>query len=114
MLLDQGESKICNIGTFESLEQTLIDAFDESVRTFMGTQTSGYRFFLSRKLFMGLGPEDLAAGDEIHVLSGASVPFVLRKKGENYRLIGEAYVHGLMYGQDHPKARLSAQRISLC
>jgi hypothetical protein len=39
----------------------------------------------------------------VWILSGARVPFVLRQvdvNGESrYELVGEAYVHGMMYGE---------------
>lgn len=39
-------------------------------------------------------------GDEVFLLRGADCPFVLRRDGENYRLVGPAYVH-LLY-QEQP------------
>ncbi|WZH49805.1 heterokaryon incompatibility protein-domain-containing protein [Fusarium acuminatum] len=38
-------------------------------------------------------------GDEIWVLSGCPTPVVLRKDGQQYSLVGEAYVHGVMHGE---------------
>lgn len=35
----------------------------------------------------------------VAILFGASVPFVLQKKGDTWRLVGEAYVHGVMNGE---------------
>jgi hypothetical protein len=32
-------------------------------------------------------------------LFGGSVPYLLRKKGGFYVLIGEVYVHGIMFGE---------------
>ena len=58
-------------------------------RTFFGTQ----------KGYFGLGPADLAEGDLVCVLFGCSVPHLLRKKGNGYLLVGEAYVHGIMDGE---------------
>ncbi|CAG9982023.1 unnamed protein product [Clonostachys byssicola] len=41
--------------------------------------------------------------DEIWVLAGASIPFILRPVDEaTYRLISDAYVHGIMYGEGVP------------
>jgi hypothetical protein len=48
----------------------------------------------------GLGPLKMAHGDELALFAGAHVPFVLRSvKGCGYRLLGPAYVNGLMDGQ---------------
>jgi hypothetical protein len=42
------------------------------------------------------------AGDQIYVLNGGAVPFVLRKGKRllnGRRLVGECYIHGLMNGE---------------
>jgi hypothetical protein len=57
------------------------------------------RFFMTRKTFYGIGPGITELYDTVCVILGADVPFVLRKKGNYYQLIGECYVHGLMLGQ---------------
>lgn len=38
-------------------------------------------------------------GDSLALLRGGRVPFVLRKCGENWKLVGECYVHGVMEGE---------------
>ncbi len=48
---------------------------------------------------LGLGPAILRKGDLCCVLFGAQVPFILRSVGENYQLVGETYVHGIMKGE---------------
>jgi hypothetical protein len=63
------------------------------------------RFCMGRTLFstqsrmIGLGPRILCKGDVCCVLFGAPVPFVLRPVEEGFRLVGEAYVHGVMKGE---------------
>jgi hypothetical protein len=63
------------------------------------------RFCMGRKLFstgngfLGLGPRVLKEGDVCCILFGAPVPFVLRRVGDQYKLVGEAYVHGVMKGE---------------
>ena len=56
-------------------------------------------FFTTRKGLIGLGPRSTQRGDKICIFSGGRVPFILRVDGMHYRLLGEAYVHGLMKGQ---------------
>ncbi|CZT19403.1 uncharacterized protein RCC_05253 [Ramularia collo-cygni] len=52
---------------------------------------------------MGIGPSGVKPGDEIFVLGGGSAPFVLRRVDDadflGYRLVGHAYVHGIMNGE---------------
>lgn len=69
-----------------------------------------------RKLFrsagehnvLGLSPFFAEPGDELWILRGSQVPFVLRPRQEGsrvagterrYELVGEAYIHGLMHGE---------------
>ena len=52
---------------------------------------------------IGLGSSTLEIDHSVWMLSGGRVPFVLRKVVVNndsrYDLVGEAYVHGMMYGE---------------
>jgi hypothetical protein len=48
---------------------------------------------------LALCPRDAREGDAVGLLLGAQVPYILRKKGEDYQLIGEAYVQDLMSGE---------------
>jgi hypothetical protein len=56
-------------------------------------------FFITEDGFIGMGPATLEVGDEIIVPFGASRPFILRKHGDHYALIGDAVVPGIMNGQ---------------
>jgi hypothetical protein len=47
------------------------------------------RFFITQSGYMGRGPHALQVGDIITILLGGEVPFVVRKVGERYILIGE-------------------------
>lgn len=50
--------------------------------------------------FLGIGHMSLQLGDEIWVLPESNVPFVLRKVEHwKYKLVGDAYVHGMMHGE---------------
>jgi len=49
---------------------------------------------------MGLAPLSARLGDEIWNLKGAKIPFILRPQPDGgFKLIGEAYVHGIMQGE---------------
>ncbi|KAI1291434.1 heterokaryon incompatibility protein-domain-containing protein [Xylaria venustula] len=48
---------------------------------------------------VGLAPPDSVTGDKLALLQGGRVPVVLRQDVDGYRLMGEAYVHGAMYGE---------------
>ena len=57
------------------------------------------KFFTTTKDLIGLGPRSMCTGDIICIMSGGRVPYVFREERDHHRLIGEAYVHGLMEGQ---------------
>ncbi|KAE8446732.1 hypothetical protein EG329_011637 [Mollisiaceae sp. DMI_Dod_QoI] len=74
------------------------DAITESFRL----AYLGRRLFRTKENYLGIGPQSLEEGDEVWVLAGARVPFILRRDGkgdEKWRLVGEAYVHGIMNGE---------------
>ncbi|KAI0168664.1 heterokaryon incompatibility protein-domain-containing protein [Pestalotiopsis sp. NC0098] len=73
-----------------------------------------YRFYLAlrnacqeRSLFYtesglcGLGPPSIGGdeGDIVSILCGSHMPIILRPVENGYKVIGEAYVHGIMYGE---------------
>jgi hypothetical protein len=57
--------------------------------------------FMSDEGYVGLVPATARNGDMIVVVPGANMPFVLRECFGQYthRLVGEAYVHGIMDGE---------------
>jgi len=57
------------------------------------------RIFLTEKGYLGVGARAVKAADEVVIVPGAAVPFVLRKYGDTRLLVGEAYVHGVMAGE---------------
>ncbi|PVH81297.1 HET-domain-containing protein [Cadophora sp. DSE1049] len=65
--------------------------------------TEETRFLTTEKGHMGQGMPDIQAGDEVLLVAGVSRPLIARKVGETYRLIGQAYVHGVMDGEKWPE-----------
>ncbi|KAF2491689.1 HET-domain-containing protein [Lophium mytilinum] len=57
------------------------------------------RPFISTSGFVGLSPYHVQAGDVICIFVGANFPYLLRKCGDNWILVGETYVDGIMYGE---------------
>lgn len=55
---------------------------------------------------LGIVPQAARVGDKIALLKGARLPIVLRERGSEWAVIGEAYIHGLMTGErwDESKA----------
>lgn len=66
------------------------------------------RFARTEKGYIGLVHQDAKADDRLHLIPGAGVPFVLRPPmsgsvSDQYVLMGEAYIHGIMSGEACPK-----------
>lgn len=60
------------------------------------------KVFLTRKGHFGLGPMSIQPGDEVWMLCGGKVLYVLRRHEtlpDTYTFVGEAYVHGFMHGE---------------
>lgn len=67
------------------------------------------RFAVSRKGYFGLFPCTTKPGDQIFIFPGGKVPLILRPVGSSdggkdepdteFKLVGDAYVHGVMDGQ---------------
>ena len=93
------------------------------------------RFFVTGNGFFGIGSTDIQVGDEVHVLSGTRVPFVLRKsepgdieddrtrtalemaEGDGlrlYEMMGGSYIHGYMQGEVASRNGSEWERICIC
>jgi hypothetical protein len=65
------------------------------------------RYLLFRRMirteqrrYLGLASGDIRRGDEVWLLEGSKVPLIIRRQTQGYgRLIGDAYIHGIMYGE---------------
>ncbi|KAL8926894.1 MAG: hypothetical protein Q9208_002703 [Pyrenodesmia sp. 3 TL-2023] len=57
------------------------------------------KFCITKKRYMGWCPFDTKPGDRVCILFGGQTPYVVRKQGNGYRLLGEAYLHGVMDGE---------------
>lgn len=62
------------------------------------------RFLITSNGLPGMGPRNTKVGDTVAVLSGANMPFVLRKATSPhcqnaYTVVGVCYVHGIMDGE---------------
>jgi hypothetical protein len=63
-------------------------------------RSAGRRYFVSKTGWLGLGPSSTKAGDVIVVFLGLKTPMVLRPAGGgSFRIVGEAYIHGIMDGE---------------
>ncbi|KAJ8125307.1 hypothetical protein O1611_g8331 [Lasiodiplodia mahajangana] len=73
------------------------------------------RLFRTTRGYFGIASESIVPGDRVWVLAAARVPFVLKAADVDegcWRLVGEAYVHGVMDG-DASSSEQSLRRIYL-
>lgn len=58
-------------------------------------------FFVTRDRRIGIGPIDTVVGDKLVVIFYTPTPYLIRQNAgrTTFKMIGEAFVHGLMYGE---------------
>lgn len=83
---------------------------------------SGRRVFVTAEGFFGVTSEAVKEGDEVWIVAGAATPFVLRQRNDAPSagvnkirdVVGEAYVHGIMYGEAARKDSAALREVILC
>lgn len=76
--------------------------------TALQENTYGWRFLTTREGYAGLGPPSTRCGDEVFLFHGGGVPFILHPSDTRagyFRLLGEAYIYGMMHGEGKNKLR---------
>jgi hypothetical protein len=70
-------------------ENKLVEALEEQAAWEEGFQCSR-RFFMTKKGYMGIGPNRCSNGDIVCVLLGGELPYVLRPvTNERYKMVGQ-------------------------
>jgi hypothetical protein len=66
----------------------------------MNTLAVGRRPFITSRGYIGQGPKSIQPGDIAVVFIGCRVPFIVNVDSrKEYRIAGEAYIHGIMAGE---------------
>lgn len=60
-------------------------------------------FFITSQGYFGIGAPTVVPGDQVWILEGGQVPFILKPKAvesdsKTFSFVSDAYVHGFMYG----------------
>lgn len=82
-----------------------VDKLRQAARRFevFGLYYANYkRLFTTAGGLVGAGSQSLQAGQTVWILAGCPTPMILRpdpREAGCYRVIGEAYVHGIMFGE---------------
>jgi hypothetical protein len=81
----------------ETVSGSRFDSFMFERRVF--NTCNNRRLIETRRGCLGISSMHAEIGDRVCILFGSSVPFVLRPSGKTWKIIGEAYVHGIMDGE---------------
>lgn len=99
----------------DSFERMLREAYEggsDTVLTAIGRTDNGLLGMFPGPTLFERDRLTTIRGDSVVLLQGASMPFVIRKSGEHWRLVGEAYIHGIMFGAAFQRGE--CERITLC
>ena len=84
-----------------SLQAQAATVSAEEYETGISSIAYGRRLYMTRNGTLGLGPRMMQEGDEVCVLFGGRMPFLLRRKPDHHLFIGESYLHDhdIMWGR---------------
>jgi hypothetical protein len=99
----------CHQGHAEVVEELRRLRSRKRVEGYTAVKTSYYNMmgwqryrkpFLSVQGYVGLAPAHVEKGDLIVIFFGGKFPYIIRRNNDGrFAFIGEAYVHGIMYGE---------------
>jgi len=64
-----------------------------------GDASTNRRLIRTQNGYIGLAPRLVRQGDSIALMKGAKTLFVLRPSRQSWKLVGECYIYGIMYGE---------------
>ncbi|CZR65971.1 uncharacterized protein PAC_15871 [Phialocephala subalpina] len=59
----------------------------------------GRRFCATREGYLCTAPYNTERGDRVVLFEGFKIPFILRREDEDWKIVGDCYVHGIMDGE---------------
>jgi hypothetical protein len=71
------------------------------------------RFCLTRKGYFGIVPATSQAGDYVCIFSACHIPFILHPINSSHKLVGQCYIHGIMWGEALQRSDFHLQELSL-
>ncbi|KAK0712279.1 heterokaryon incompatibility protein-domain-containing protein [Apiosordaria backusii] len=71
-----------------------------------GRASYGRAIFRTESQYLGNGPTAAIQGDQVWIVAGADAPLILRPDGDRFKIVGDAYVHGIMFGEGLKKGEL--------
>ncbi|KAK4635343.1 hypothetical protein CLAFUW4_02323 [Fulvia fulva] len=86
-------------------EEDLKDLLEQSAFAPLIEHAYHRKFARTSKGYYCLAPSGAREGDLVALLEGGDVPFIIREYGEQWLIVGECYVHGIMNGEAYDAAR---------
>ena len=87
---------------FEWRHKDGVERFTRTART----ASWGRTLFKTKSGYIGQGPGGVQKGDILCIIYGCRMPMILRPEKRQYLLVGEAYVHEIMFGEATHKFRV--------
>ena len=86
-------------GLFSEIKPYNPDEFHELWNDLSKCPVIGRTLFTTSRGFLGSTRCDLKQGDLIYAIAGCKFPVLLRPKDDDFQMVGECYVEGLMLGE---------------
>jgi hypothetical protein len=83
----------------------------QMLQEYCGSRMMGRCFFLTESARMGMGTGFMAPGDLVVVPLGCFTPILLRPQGDEYRFVGDVYIHGYMYGKAFDEMKAGERKL---
>lgn len=99
LVRDIPESSLVNISHQGADHHSTKSPLKPTWENYLEKKISNKSAFVTHLGWIGIGEKDLRPGDIVVILFGSDAPVVLRADGDNYKLIGHCYVHGIMKGE---------------
>jgi len=98
----------------ENLDEDLVYSVKDATpfTAEIGSRCKSRQFAITHGKYMCLVPDTAKIGDTVAIIDGCSIPTILRPDQGQFRLIGDCYVHGIMYGENERPATRSSRRKS--
>lgn len=78
----------------------------------MSNMAGTHKVFVTVDGYIGVGPPLMQEGDLVCCLYGLNIPLVIRKHDALFKIVGDWYIHGMMFGERMSEA--VQQEITLC
>lgn len=76
-------------------------------------QLANYAFFFLDNGYMGMAYHTCQKSNQVYLLAGSDWPFILRPKGDAFRIVAPAFIHGVMKGELWPEDESKLDQITL-